>query len=130
MDFGIGKLYSVVHQPIRSSKSVVLCSPSYPWNIPTFSFSVCLTLSSSPSPNKIVDEPTNHLDMASIDALALAIKEFEGGVVIVSHDFRKRPRPLPSNEANSCHGGLISQVAEELWEVKDKAIRNLTKVRL
>lgn len=26
--------------------------------------------------------------MESIDALALAIKEFEGGVVIVSHDFR------------------------------------------
>ena len=25
--------------------------------------------------------------------------------------------------------GLISQVAEELWEVKDKKIRNLTKVR-
>jgi hypothetical protein len=27
--------------------------------------------------------------MESIDALALAIKEFEGGVVIVSHDFRQ-----------------------------------------
>ena len=26
--------------------------------------------------------------MESIDALAKAIKEFEGGVVIVSHDFR------------------------------------------
>ena len=34
-------------------------------------------------------QPTNHLDMASIDALAKAIKEFEGGVVIVSHDFRE-----------------------------------------
>lgn len=29
--------------------------------------------------------------MGSIDALALAIKEFEGGVVIVSHDFRAYP---------------------------------------
>ncbi|PWN94194.1 putative iron inhibited ABC transporter 2 [Acaromyces ingoldii] len=58
----------------------------------------------------LLDEPTNHLDMSSIDALAQAIREFEGGVVIVSHDFR-----------------LISQVAQELWEVKDKKIVNLTK---
>ena len=33
--------------------------------------------------------------MESIDALAKAIKEFEGGVVIVSHDFRMFPLPLP-----------------------------------
>ncbi|CAL1699893.1 unnamed protein product [Somion occarium] len=58
----------------------------------------------------LLDEPTNHLDMASIDALALAIKDYEGGVVIVSHDFR-----------------LISQVANELWEVKDRKIKNLTR---
>lgn len=50
------------------------------------------------------------MDAASIDALSLAIKEFNGGVVMVSHDFR-----------------LISKVAETLWEVKDKKIEDLSK---
>ncbi|KAM7536422.1 hypothetical protein Aperf_G00000080764 [Anoplocephala perfoliata] len=36
----------------------------------------------------ILDEPTNNLDIESIDALATAINEFEGGVVVVSHDER------------------------------------------
>lgn len=34
------------------------------------------------------DEPTNNLDIESIDALAEAINEYQGGVVIVSHDER------------------------------------------
>lgn len=66
--------------------------------------------------------------MESIDALALAIKEFEGGVVIVSHDFRAYCSPLFYGPVTSNPiAGLISQVAEDLWEVKDKTIRNLTK---
>jgi ATP-binding cassette subfamily F protein 2 len=46
----------------------------------------------------LLDEPTNHLDMETIDALADAINNFEGGLVLVSHDFR-----------------LINQVAEKIW---------------
>jgi ATP-binding cassette subfamily F protein 2 len=50
----------------------------------------------------LLDEPTNHLDIESIDALAMALSEFQGGVILVSHDFR-----------------LISQITEEIWECKD-----------
>ena len=46
----------------------------------------------------LLDEPTNHLDMEAIDSLAEAIKAYNGGVVLVSHDFR-----------------LLEQVASEIW---------------
>lgn len=46
----------------------------------------------------LLDEPTNHLDMESIDALAEAINNFSGGMILVSHDFR-----------------LVQQVTDEIW---------------
>ncbi len=34
----------------------------------------------------ILDEPTNHLDLETVDALIMAINQFEGGVMAISHD--------------------------------------------
>eukprot|EP00928_Gymnodinium_smaydae_P023369 TRINITY_DN19313_c0_g4_i1.p1 TRINITY_DN19313_c0_g4~~TRINITY_DN19313_c0_g4_i1.p1 ORF type:complete len:750 (-),score=137.99 TRINITY_DN19313_c0_g4_i1:76-2325(-) len=54
----------------------------------------------------IMDEPTNHLDMETTDALVAAIKEYKGGLLIVSHDQH-----------------LISQVCTELLVVRNRAVK-------
>jgi ATP-binding cassette subfamily F protein 1 len=36
----------------------------------------------------LLDEPTNNLDIESIDALIDAINEFNGGIIVVTHDQR------------------------------------------
>jgi ATP-binding cassette subfamily F protein 3 len=34
----------------------------------------------------VLDEPTNHLDVENIEALEDALEEYEGSVLLVSHD--------------------------------------------
>src|SRR5271155_2268788 len=59
-------------------------------------------------PNMIIlDEPTNHLDIDSRAALAEAINEYPGAVMMVSHDRY-----------------LIEACADQLWVVADHAVKN------
>jgi len=53
----------------------------------------------------LLDEPTNHLDIETIDSLAEALNEWDGGLVLVSHDFR-----------------LINQVAKEIWVCDNQSV--------
>jgi len=54
----------------------------------------------------LLDEPTNHLDLDGVDGLASAIEKFEGGIVLVSHDFR-----------------LIDKVAKKIWVCENKTVK-------
>ena len=48
----------------------------------------------------LLDEPTNHLDLATREALSVALNEFEGTVMLVSHD-----------------RSLLRSVCDEFWMV-------------
>lgn len=48
----------------------------------------------------LMDEPTNHLDLATREALSMALNEFEGTVMLVSHD-----------------RALLRSVCDEFWMV-------------
>ena len=54
----------------------------------------------------ILDEPTNHLDMDARDALVRALAEYEGAVLLITHD-----------------PDLVDQVADRLWLVGDGTVR-------
>jgi len=54
----------------------------------------------------ILDEPTNHLDIDAREALVKALADFQGAVLLITHD----PH-------------LVELVAERLWLVADGAVR-------
>jgi len=49
---------------------------------------VMATLAASRPHILVLDEPTNHLDMESVEALAEGLRQFDGGVVLATHDAR------------------------------------------
>ncbi len=55
----------------------------------------------------ILDEPTNHLDIDSREALIHALAEYEGAVVLISHDRH-----------------LVEATADRLWVVKGGTVSN------
>ena len=63
-------------------------------------------LSAFDGPNLfILDEPTNHLDIDSREALIMALNEFPGAVILISHDRH-----------------LLEATADRLWLVKDGSV--------
>ena len=54
----------------------------------------------------LLDEPTNHLDLSTREALSLALNEFDGTVMLVSHD-----------------RALLREVCDEFWLVTAGGVR-------
>jgi ATP-binding cassette subfamily F protein 3 len=55
----------------------------------------------------ILDEPTNHLDIDARDALVKALADFQGAVLLITHD-----------------PNLVELIADRLWLVADGTVRS------
>jgi len=73
----------------------------------------------------MLDEPTNHLDMESIDSLAEAINQFNGGTFLISHDFRLIDQV--AKEIWICEGGRVFRYKGGIRKYKAQLIKNASK---
>ena len=53
----------------------------------------------------LMDEPTNHMDMESIESLNMALEQYEGTLMFISHDRE-----------------FVSSIANRILEIKDGKI--------
>ena len=76
----------------------------------------------------ILDEPTNHLDMRSKDVLKEAIRDFDGTVILVSHD-----RDFLDGLATKVYefgGGVVKEHLGGIYDfLKKKQIENLNELQ-
>jgi len=68
---------------------------------------VALAMTSWGNPHvMIMDEPTNHLDIDAVDALIVALSNYTGGLIIVSHDQY-----------------FVSCICDQIWYIKDSKLK-------
>jgi ATP-binding cassette subfamily F protein 3 len=74
----------------------------------------------------VLDEPSNHLDTQGLDALADALKAFQGGVLMVSHDVATIDRVC--NEIWISENGTVRKSSGSIYDYKKYLLKNASSV--
>ena len=54
----------------------------------------------------LLDEPTNHLDLETVDCLVTALRNFKGGVMVITHNM-----------------SLINAVCNKIWVIEEEEVK-------